>query len=196
MSDESSQDNNMKQAWQSQTTEGMRMSVVEVQQHAGRFQRKIWWRNIREYAAAGVVVLFFGYRLMGTADLLVRIGMGLIICGTCYLTWQLHRRGSSRPLPTQAGLSNFIEFQRRELVRQRDMLTNLWSWYLGPLLPGLVVMIVAMGRANPAHRQDIWLLTAIYLGVILAVFLGIDRLNKRAARRLQRQIDELDEAGR
>lgn len=196
MSDESSEDKSMKQLWQSQQTEGVRMSVAEVERRAGKFQRKIWWRNLREYAAAGVVVGFFGYRLPGTADMLVRIGMGLIICGTCYLTWQLHRRGSSRRLPTQAGLSSFIEFQRRELVRQRDMISNLWTWYLGPLLPGLVVMIVAMGRANPGHLKYIWLITAVYLGVILAVFLAIDRLNKRAARRLQRQIDELDEAGR
>lgn len=196
MSDESSEDNGVKQIWQSQPTEGVRMSIAEVQQRAGKFQRKIWWRNIREYAAAGVVVFFFGYRLMNTGDLLVRIGMGLIIAGTCYLCWQLHRRGSARQLPTDAGLSSFVDFQRRELVRQRDMISNLWSWYLGPLLPGLVLMVVATGHANSGHSKFIWPIIAVYLGVILAVFVAIDRLNKRAARRLQRQIDELDKAGR
>ena len=196
MSDPSSEDNTMKQLWQNQPTEGVRMSIAEVQAKASAFHSKIWWRNIREYAAAAFVVLFFGYRMLGVTDLLVRAGMALIIAGTCYLTWQLHLRGSSRQLPKEAGLSSFIEFQRRELIRQRDMLTSLWSWYLGPLLPGLVLMIVAIGRADPGHLQHIWLVTEAYLAAILLVFLAIDRLNKRAARRLQRQIDELDEASR
>ncbi len=196
MSDESSEDGSMKQIWQCQKTEGVRMSIAEVQAKASVLHNKIRWRNMREYGAAAVVVLFFGYRFVETADLLVRVGMGMIVAGTCYLTWQLHVRGSSRQLPADAGLSSSIAFQRRELVRQRDMLTTLWSWYLGPLLPGLVVMMVALGRANPGHVEHIWMLTSIYLGVILAVFLAIDRLNKRAARRLQRQIDELDEGGR
>jgi hypothetical protein len=196
MSDPSSEDKNMQQVWQSQPTEGVRMSVAEVQSKASAFQSKIWWRNLREYAAAALVVLFFGYRMLGTADLLVRAGMALIIAGTCYLTWQLHRKGSASQLPIEAGLSSFIQFQRHQLVRQRDMLTSLWSWYLGPLLPGMFLMIVAMGRANPGHLHHIWLVTGAYLAIILLVFLGIDRLNKRAARRLQRQIDELDEASR
>jgi hypothetical protein len=76
------------------------------------------------------------------------------------------------------------------------MLTGLWSWYLGPLVPGLVLMIVAMGRANPGHLRHIWPVTGVYLAVILLVFLAIDRLNKRAARGLQRQIDELDASSR
>lgn len=196
MSNPSSDQNNLQQVWQTQPTEGVRMSLAEVQQKAAAFRSKIWWRNLREYAAGALVVAFFGYRMLGTADLLVRIGMALIIAGTCYLTWQLHVRGSSRQLPKEAGVSSFIEFQRRQLVRQRDMLTNLWSWYLGPLLPGLVLMIVAIGRANPGHVRHIWPITALYLGIILAAFFAIDRLNKRAARRLQRQIDELDEASR
>jgi hypothetical protein len=172
------------------------MPIAEVQAKAGAFQSKIWWRNLREYGAAALVVVFFGYRMVETADLLVRAGMALIVAGTCYLTWQLHRKGSARQLPKEAGLSSFVEFQRRELVRQRDMLTGLWSWYLGPLVPGLVLMIVAMGRANPGHLRHIWPVTGVYLAVILLVFLAIDRLNKRAARGLQRQIDELDASSR
>lgn len=196
MSDPSSEDNNMKQLWQSQPTEGVRMSVAEVQAKASKFQSKIWWRNLREYAAAALVVLFFGDRLLNTADTLVRAGMALIIAGTCYLSWQLHRKGSSRQLPKEAGLSSFIEFQRHQLVRQRDMLTSIWSWYLGPLLPGLVLTMVAIGRANPRHLPNVWPQTALNLGIVVAVFLTIAWLNKRAARRLQRQIDELDEASR
>jgi hypothetical protein len=196
MSVPSSEDTNPKQVWQSQPTEGVRMSVAEVHAKASAFQRKIWGRNLREYAAAAIVVVFFGYRFLQTLDPFIRAGMALIIAGTCYLTWQLHVRGSSRELPKEAGLSSFIEFQRSQLIRQRDMLSNLWSWYLGPLLPGMVVLMVAVGHATAGRVSHAWLFTAIYLGIVAVAFGAIDLLNKRAARRLQRQIEELDDASR
>jgi hypothetical protein len=172
------------------------MSIAEVQARASAFQTKISRRNLREYAAAAIVVLFFGYRFAYTADPFIRGGMALIIAGTCYVVWQLHIRGAAREIPKEAGLSSFIDFQRQQLIRQRDMLTNLWSWYLGPLLPGMVVLMVAVGHATAGRVPHAWLLTVIYLGIVTAVFGAIDRLNKRAARRLQRQIDELDAASR
>ena len=172
------------------------MSIAEVHAKASAFQSKIFWRNIREYAAAAIVVLFFGYRFACTADPFIRAGMALIIAGTCYLTWQLHVRGSSSELPSEAGLSSFIDFQRRQLIRQRDMLANIWSWYLGPLLPGLVVLMAAVGHATAGRVPHAWLFTALYIGIIVVVFGAIDLLNKHAARRLQLQIDELDAASR
>ena len=196
MSNPSSEDNNPKQVWQSQPTEGVRMSIVEVHAKASTFQRKIWGRNLREYIAAAIVVLFFGYRFAYTSDPFIRAGMALIIAGTCYLTWQLHVRGSSRELPKEAGLSSFIDFQRSQLIRQRDMLAHIWSWYLGPLVPGLVVTMIAIGRVTAGRVPHIWLLLALYLGIVFAVFFVIDRLNKRAARGIQSQIDELDAASR
>jgi hypothetical protein len=170
MSNPSSEENNTTQVWQSQPTEGVRMSIAEVHAKASTFQSKIFWRNLREYAAAAIVLLFFGYRFAYTADPFIRAGMALIVAGTCYLVWQLHVRGSSRELPQEAGLSSFIDFQRSQLIRQRDMLTHVWSWYLGPLVPGLVVLMVAVGHASAGRVPHIWLLTALYLGIIAAVF--------------------------
>jgi hypothetical protein len=192
----SCEDNNMKQVWQNQPTEGVRMSIAEVHAKASTFQRKIRDRNLREYGAAGIVVVFFGFRFFQTPDPFIRAGMALIIAGMCYLTWQLHMRGSSRELPKEAGLSSFIDFQRCQLIRQRDMLTHIWSWYLGPLLPGMIVLLFGVGHAAADRVPHIWLLMAIYLGVIVAVFGAIAWFNKRAARSLQRQIDELDAASR
>ena len=52
MSDESSQDRRVKELWQSQPTEGMRMSVEQIQAVAGKFEHRIHWRNVREYVTA------------------------------------------------------------------------------------------------------------------------------------------------
>ena len=37
------------------------MSVEQIQASAGSFQRRIQWRNAREYVAAIAVVVFFGW---------------------------------------------------------------------------------------------------------------------------------------
>ncbi|MGO9340720.1 MAG: hypothetical protein ACLPY1_24865 [Terracidiphilus sp.] len=196
MSDESTQDIRMKELWQSQKTEGVRMSIEQIQASAGKLQRKIEFRNVREYVAAFVVVVFFALEFSRAADLLVRTGFALIIAGTCYLVWQLHSKGSWRPLPRDAGLSSCIEFKRRELVRQRDLVSSVWCWYLGPLIPGMAVLIVAFWRANPGHVKHMGMIAFGYAALVAAVFLAIAKLNKNAARKLQQQIDELDEGGR
>ena len=196
MSDESSQDRRMKELGQGQPTEGVRMSIDQIRVSAGAFQRKIQGRNVREYVAAIAVVVFFSYEFSRAGDVLARIGFGLIIAGTFYLIWHLLSKGSWRLLPEDAGLSSCIDFQRLQLEQQRDLLSSVWRWYLGPLIPGLAVLLVAFGRANPGHLKYPILPVAIYALAIAAAFVGIARLNSSAARKLQRQIDELNEAGR
>jgi len=193
MNSESSADREMKELWQSQKTEGVRMSVEQIRLSAGKFQRRIEWRNAREYVAALVVAAFFGFQMIRGGDLLTRAGFGLIIAGVCYVIWHLHAKGSGRPLPEDVGFASCIEFQRRELERQRHLLRSVWRWYLGPIIPGLAVLIAAFARANPGHLKHFDVILAAYVLVIAAAFVGIARLNERAACRLQRRIDELNE---
>jgi len=169
------------------------MSVEQIRLSAGRFRRKVEWRNARESVAALVVVLFFAFEFMRTNDLLARVGFSLIIAGMCYMVRELYSRGSWRRLPKDAGLSSCIEFQRRELERQRDLVSSVWRWYLGPMIPGLAVLIVAFARINPGHLKHFELVIAVYALAIAAAFVGIAKLNERAARRLQRRIDQLNE---
>jgi hypothetical protein len=125
----------MRNVWQNQELEGIRMSINEIRQKAGRFQKTILRRNGREYVAALVVVLFLGFNLWRTTDLLIQTGFGLEIAGILYVVWQLHRKGSSRSVPAEMGLASCLEFHRSELERQRDLLRSVWRWYLGPWFP-------------------------------------------------------------
>ena len=197
MCDDSQNDRQMREIWQGQPTEGVRMSVEQIQASAGSFQRNIQWRNAREYVAAIAVVVFFGWEYSRTPDLPARIGFGLMIAGMFYMVWVLLSRGSGRPLPEDAGRSSFIEFQRSELVRQRDLLRGVWRWYLGPLIPGLAVLLAtSFNHAIQAGHAFPVVFVALFGVLVAAVFVGIAMLNGKAARKLQRQIDELDEAGR
>ncbi len=196
MSDESSQDRRMNELWQSQPTEGVRMSVEQIQASAGKFQRKIQFRNIREYVAAVTVLVFAGFEFWHAGPLLVRVGFGLIAAGTFYLIWHLLSRGSARTLPEDAGRTSFIEFQRGELTRQRDLLTSVWRWYLGPLVPGMAVLLVAFALANPGHLKHPSFVVVPEGIFFAACFFVVAKVNATAARKLQRQIDELDQASR
>ena len=172
------------------------MSVEQIHAVAGTFQRKIQGRNLREYITALFLVIFFSYEFWRADDMLVRIGFGLLIAGISYLIWHMLSTGSARSLPENAGRSSFIEFQRGELARQRDLLTSVWRWYLGPLVPGMAMLLVAFYHANPGRAKHPALIVVPEAVFFAAVCIAIAKLNGNAARKLQRQIDELDKAGR
>jgi len=185
----------MKNVWQNQKTEGIQMSVDEIRRRAGKFHRKIFWRNAREYVAALAVTLFFGYEFWRAHDLLTHVGLALMIGGLVYMNWHLYKRGSSRSLPADLGLASNLEFHRRELERQRDLIGSVWSWYLGPVIPGWVVLTAAFARTNPGHSPHVGLSLTVLdtFGVLLFIFIW--KLNQHGARRLQERIDELKALG-
>jgi hypothetical protein len=188
----SSPPNDIRKAWQSQCVEGTPMSIDEIRQKARKYQKKIGRRNLREYIAALVVVVFFSYNLWHRPDIVTGVGFATIIAGMLYMVYQLHRRGSARSLPAEMGSASWLEFHRRELVRQRDLLGNIWSWYLGPIIPGWVVLMVGFARTNPGHLHHYGWFLAVFNLVTALVFIGLWKLNHHAASRLQRRIDELD----
>ena len=188
MANESPPNDRLKAVWQNQPSEGMRMSIEEIHRRAGKFQKKINWRNAREYVAALVVIVIFGFDFWHTSDALARVAFGMIIAGTRYVMWQHQKRGASRSQPAEMGLASGLQFYRQELKRQRDLVRSVASWYLGPMVPGLVVLMVARARTNPGHLRPIGLSSAL----IALIFVSAWWLNQRAARRLQSRIDELN----
>jgi hypothetical protein len=188
MVNESPPNDRLKTVWQNQPSEGIRMSVDEIRHRAGKFQKKIYWRNAREYVAALVVLVAFGFDFWRTSNTLARVACGLIIAGTLYVIRHLHQRGASRSVPAEMGLASGLEFYRRELERQRDLVGSVASWYLGPMIPGLVVLMAARARINPGRLWPIGLSSAL----VALVFVSAWWLNQRAARRLQFRIDELN----
>jgi hypothetical protein len=195
MKNESLPDRDLQNLWQRQPSEGVCMSVDQIRRRAVKFEKKIYWRNAREYVAALIAVAFFTFELWREPDVLTGIGFALIIAGTLYVVWHLHRRGSPRTPPAELGLKSGVEFFRRELARQRDLLKSVWRWYLAPLAPGLVVVMVAAARANRGQLRHFGRFTVgytLFVALALFVFLFIGRLNESAARKIQRQINELD----
>ncbi len=164
----------------------MNITLTEMQTLAARFERRIYWRNVREYAAGVIGILFFAARLWSARGWQLVLPL-LLIAGTFYVLVQLHRRAPSRSLSADAGLWASLDFYIHELERQRAALRQVWSWYLLPLVPGFAASIAAAAASRPAKPGFI-----ILFSVALAVlYFAIWRLNASAAAKLDRTIDEL-----
>jgi hypothetical protein len=101
----------------------------------------------------------------------MRLGSVLVIAGTVAVAWQRYRRASGAPLPG-------------------DALRSVWLWYVGPLVPGIIVfrwgVETELVAGAPFARG--WAANA----VIVLVFLAVIALNLYGARKLQRRIEALE----
>jgi hypothetical protein len=183
----------MKDVWQSQAGEPIKMSSAELRQRSQKLNKKVVRRNIREYLAAAVVVVLFGYYFWRSPDLLLRLGSFLTIAGALYYGYQLHARGSARIMPPEMARETCLEFHRKELERQRDLVRTVWSWAILPIVPGVIIFMLggALGGAIPGHVGHTLAIFGIRLAIVFGVFFTVWKLNQRAAKRLQVKIDTL-----
>ena len=76
-----------------------------------------------------------------------------------------------------------LAYHRRELMRQRALLQSVWSWYLAPLVPGLLVF----GKGVSSKHDSRFI---VYMCMFALVFGGVGWLNHRGAVRLGgREVD-------
>ena len=164
------------------------MSLGDVRRKAHKFKKRISRRNRREYIAAAIVIAVCTGRIVFSNNLIANIGGGLLIAGILYIVHQIRKKGAAETMPAEAAFANCIAFYRSELERQRDLTGRVWSWYIGPVIPGIVVVYWGLAAAGDYTLVSLGMRGTV---VILAfVFAGI--LNGRAARKLQGQIDALD----
>ncbi|MBU6298922.1 MAG: hypothetical protein KGJ79_07465 [Alphaproteobacteria bacterium] len=183
----------IKTLWRNQKTEDT-VTLENIHEKAGKFQRRIHNRNRREYIGVVIVVLVFGWYVWALPGWMTKAGSALAIVAALFVAWQLHRRAPARKVPDGSGMG-LVDFHRRELVRQRDALRSIWLWYILPFMPGIMLMM--LGRWFQFHAAgrplDLDHLIIVLCTVIVALVFGIVwLLNVLGAARLQRKIDDLD----
>jgi hypothetical protein len=178
--------NDPKNLWQGQETEKMFIDVEEIRLRAVRLERRIYWRNVREYAGGGLVAAIVAVQVWHARgwDLAPPL---LLLAGTIVVLFELHRRTAGGSYPMEAGLRTTLDSHLRELERQRDALRNVWKWYLAPFLPGFAatfaVSIASRGLSKPV----------VAFGALLVVlYAAVWKLNDSAANKLEKKIQELE----
>jgi hypothetical protein len=177
----------LRNLWQEQPLDHIATALEDLRAQASRFERRISRRNRREYVAGFIGIAAYAYYIWRFPNPFMRIGSAMIIAGVLFVLWRIHRHGRAAALPQDFGLSASLEFHRRQLVRQRDLLRTVVWWYLSPLVPGLLVFLAGMlGERGFKLRQ------LPFLALIAGLFAWVWWINKRAAGRLDRQIAELN----
>lgn len=183
----------IRRAWQGSGNDGEPPALDKVRKDADRFYRVVRRRNRLEYLACALIVPIFGWGALVGSDPVYRAGCLLVVLGTLLVAWQLHRKAAAVAPPEAAAAQPILAHQRAQLARQRDALAGIWLWYLGPLAPGLLVLLFRKPLAQgPAALLSLgfgaWLSIAVGFGMF--AFLGW--VNHRESRRLDGQVKEID----
>jgi hypothetical protein len=180
-------------SWRGESASASIPPIAELRERADRFRRKINRRNMLEYVAGGFVIVVIAIVAWLVPVSLLRIGAALLAGGVCIVLLQLNRRGTPLSPAVDGGKLSILEYQRRELVRQRDALSNVAVWYLLPLIPGIAVLM-GMPFFDPNWPMGDETMFSMLIRPVFAivVFVAVYWLNKYAAGKLQDEINEID----
>lgn len=174
--------------WKDQAVEPHLLSPDEIRSRLGRLDGRIRARNRIEYFAGGlafvVFAVFVAYQLVRHGFDIATLGAILLMLGVLTMGWQLHRR--TGPVTTIDGARPSVEIYRAELRRQRDALTSVWLWYIAPVVPGMIVLYVAVLRKTDA---GIWPIVGAVALAQIAFIVWVVFINLRAARILDAELE-------
>ena len=180
--------------WQNQPQENFNMSIEDIRLKASRFQGTVSGRNMRELVVGAIlIVVFASFAYLLPSPLGKAAGL-LSAAGVAFVMWQLLRQAKAATIDEVCLVTDWAQFHRDQLVRQRDALRGVWLWYLAPLVPGGVLHWIAAGQADLARGNPIMAVATTGLGILvmMLVFGAILWLNLKAAKGLQAEIDKID----
>jgi hypothetical protein len=181
-------DDHLKALWQGQETETPTMTVQAIRALARNYGADVRDRFLIGAVLVAVEASVFGMMAWRAPNDMVRLGDLLVLFGLAFLIWRARARWPSRLPDTQASVGSLLDFHRAELERQRTSYGGM-ILSVGPMIVGLLVIVyglhVARPHAGPKNFAPFFVLMALW-------FVAAWFVQRRQARRLQGQIDEVD----
>jgi hypothetical protein len=177
------------------TDEPNRIQPASISTQRGRFDACLERRNRMEFIAGGVaIVVLIVSGAVGFAgsenlpDMIAALGLMLVAAGLGATLWRLSRHVAvqKREVPGASPKAALVDRLRREL----DLLRSVWGWYIGPMLPGLVLVWGAMFAGGSTGTALAGTVTTI------AALAWVVHANRRTAAELDSQLRELEPAAR
>jgi len=183
-----------KTLWKGQDMAPQTLTPDTLESRSRRLDNRIRNRNRFEYLAGGIVIiaslLLGGWLLLGgpvgQPDLMVGGGFVALALGALVSMIQLRRKTGGTTLPD--GAQSSVNSYRAELVRQRDALRSVFSWYIAPFLPGFL-LIYGASLLDPSAILWAVLLPA---AITVAFLVWVVWANRRAAACIDQEIVALD----
>ena len=181
-------DDHIKASWQQSDQNQPRMTVAQVRQSTEAFQKRARGGDLIEYIACAVVVIMCGFYVWTFPSLRMKFASLGMMSATLFVAYQLRRHGARGTWSPEITGGPLLEFHRRELTRRRNLLRDSWRLFVAPLLAAMLVFLVCLEPDRPYARLPL----VILIGAVAFIGIAISFYNRWQARRLQRQIDELD----
>jgi hypothetical protein len=174
----------IRRLWHDQPREEHAMSTDTVRSKAVQFEKKVRRWN-RATAVLFVLVIFVeAWQVWREPTLLERTGDLLTVAAFIYVMFRFRGRMSTKAMPAGLGLTSSVDFYRQQLARQRDVAATPRE-FLAPFVPGVGLSLLGRSLDRPPAQ------TAAVAAFGVALFLAVAWINRRTARKLQREIDEL-----
>jgi len=155
-----------------------------VQEKSRTFDKRIWWRDVRESLAALVILVGFGWIAWTTSGLAQLGALVIMGCGV-YIPWHLYKtRARHAQVPTDGAVVERLRAEQAKVDAQIDLIQSIAVWYLAPLGVGALLLIVG---------ADGWTWSSLGQAVVVVgAGIGAYLLNQRAVRNdLRPRRDEL-----
>ncbi len=177
--------------WKEQEMTTITLSLDELRRRETALDRVTRRRNMMEYLAGGAATVFLLImaaltfsRAGAPVDFVMAGGFGTLAAGLLLVGCYLFR--SSRPVETDLATSGRDHLGRR-LERERRLLATAWLWYVGPMVPGFVLIYVGYWMSNPENP----IFPTVAGGLTLAFLIVVVMVNRYAARKIEREIRAL-----
>lgn len=191
MNDKSAPGINARYHWKEQSLTTATVTLDEMRERERQLTRTTTRRNTLEYLAGGTAALFLLVMAVLTfikgdsaIDMLIASGFAAVVIGMVLAGLHLFTR--SRRIKGHSDMAaTGVDHLRRRLEHERVLLQSAWLWYVGPLMPGFIIIYGGMFLAGNVS----FALTAG--GLTFAFLLFVVIINRRAAAKLEHEIRDL-----
>jgi Na+/melibiose symporter-like transporter len=189
MPDDSPNDT-LQKIWQNQPMEAPTMTLEMIRGKAREYRSRTRRELFASIAVVLIVVATSVFGILhgpgGGVRLLFSLAIFWVLAGQIFL-----HRGMWQPgLPVDATLSTGLEFYRRELEQQQDLIRRILRWTFGPVILSvgtLIVVLIEMARGWSKPISAIMPFTTLFVIWIILFFM----LRSRNRRKIQREIEQL-----
>jgi hypothetical protein len=183
--------------WQNQSMESFAMPLEEIRQRARELHAKTRKKLLGTLAGPIAVALFYGFSLKEFPALRQTLNplLGFALAWSLIGLYFLNRRMWSAVMPGDAGFTTGMEFCRREIERQRDILRRVLLWSFGPVLLAIGTFILALAMIG-SRAGGIFPNAFPFLILVVVWILAYFVIRFREQSQLQHELDELNEIGR
>lgn len=165
--------------------------IIDVQSSLDRLHKAIKYRDLMETVPAILLIPMFAYQVYAIPFMLSKIASIWIVLWIAYVVFRLRRAKKNKPGAFTESYINYLHESKKYLLVQKNLLDNIFYWYISPGLFGVILFIIG---ASLGGRFGFLKLLFIIVGVI-CLGIGVYFLNKRAVKReldpRLRKIDEL-----